>query len=80
MAERLKRLKAKLNEATERLRQGKEAVLQKDSELEAVMQELQRAETRVKIQRDQMEISEQDRNVLENNLRLIEIDRSNLAN
>jgi hypothetical protein len=34
----------------------------------------------VSIQRDQLEISMSDKNVLENNLRLVSIDLSNLTN
>ena len=37
-------------------------------------------QSKVSIQRDQLEISISDKNVLENNLRLVSIDLSNLTN
>ena len=37
-------------------------------------------QSKVSIQRDQLEISMSDKNVLENNLRLVSIDLSNLTN
>lgn len=65
---------------SEKLRRMREHMLERDTELEGLQQELILIQNKLKQQKDSLDVSLTDKNVLENNLRLVQLDITSLTN